>query len=109
MWTRAQKRQEYHKISSVLLGLEGSAPLTKSPFGGVHDSSGKSKDVSVTGGRKWRAYRANGALQIPADYGGMRVKITRDSFAELRDVSRIIDLRDPTLDIDLEGSRTQPR
>jgi len=93
---------ETHHISSVLLGLEGTAPQCKSPFGVGHDSSGASAKISAVGSRKWRAYRRNNAFQIPSDFGGIRVKITERSFQELRETMHKLDLCDVGMDMVVE-------
>ena len=77
LWRDAKHEEIGHRISSALLGLEGSAPNMESPFNVEHNLGGKSAKISAVGNRKWRAYRTNNALQIPSDFGGMRLKITR--------------------------------
>uniref|UniRef100_A0A7S0ZWE3 Uncharacterized protein n=1 Tax=Noctiluca scintillans TaxID=2966 RepID=A0A7S0ZWE3_NOCSC len=99
-WWDAKPREERHRIASVLLGLEGSEPRMRSPFdGSKHDASGASKPISAIGSRKWRAYRVNNALQIPADCGGIRCRITRKMFSELIDVTWRIGLTSPWQDL----------
>jgi len=98
-WDKARKTEERHKISSVLIGLEGAAPQKKSPFGVEHDVSGTSHNVSALGGQKWRAYRLNNALQIPSDEDGMHMKITRRMFEELIETCDQIGLGDPCIDL----------
>lgn len=99
LWVEARKREEKHKVASVLIGLEGTAPQRKSPFGVEHDASGTSAKVSATGGRKWRAYGRNNALQIPSDHGGMHLKITRPMFQEFMDTCEVLNLVDPGEDL----------
>lgn len=99
LWVEARKREERHKVSSVLIGLEGTAPQRKSPFGVEHDASGQSAKVSAFGGRKWRAYRKNNALQIPSDEGGMHLRITRRMFKEFMDTCDMLSLVDPSMDL----------
>ena len=74
------------RYSSILLGVEGCAPGKRSPFGTVHQASGRSNPVSVRGSRKWRAFAANfkhlergvnADLVIPMDLGGMRATVTK--------------------------------
>eukprot|EP00927_Polykrikos_kofoidii_P012895 TRINITY_DN15606_c1_g2_i1.p1 TRINITY_DN15606_c1_g2~~TRINITY_DN15606_c1_g2_i1.p1 ORF type:complete len:1559 (-),score=248.16 TRINITY_DN15606_c1_g2_i1:101-4777(-) len=98
LWAEALRHVERHSISSVLIGLEGSAPHMRSPFGTEHDTSGKSANISAVGARKWRAYRSNNALQIPADIGGMHMCITRRLFEKLVSTCELIDLVDPAGD-----------
>ncbi|CAD7935786.1 unnamed protein product [Amoebophrya sp. A25] len=44
-------------LSSLLVGIENTAPQQKSPFAGVsHGTSGKSNTVSARGSRKWDAF-----------------------------------------------------
>ncbi|CAJ1356290.1 unnamed protein product [Effrenium voratum] len=88
LWEQAQKHQEQHRVCSVLLGLEGTAPQMKSPFGVEHDGSGKSAPISALGNYKWSTYRSNNALQVPADHGGLRMNITKAMFEELRSARR---------------------
>jgi len=80
LWQEALKMEERVQVSSVLIGLEGSEPLCRSPFGVDHDPSGTSAAISALGGQKWRSYRSNAALQIPANEGGMRMKVDRRVF-----------------------------
>jgi len=104
LWAEAKKHEARRKVSSVLVGLEGSPPARKSPFGQEHDASGTSAKVSATGGRKWRAYRKNNALQIPSDVGGMHVKITRTMFQEFMDTCDMLGV-DPSMDLADERPR----
>jgi len=99
LWERVLQEQESHRVSSVLLGLEGTAPNMKSPFGVEHDASGKSAETSALGNHKWRAYRAQGALQIPSDTGGMRMRITRRMFEDLIAACTCMELGCPSLDL----------
>mmetsp|Transcript_151978 Transcript_151978/g.279612 ORF Transcript_151978/g.279612 Transcript_151978/m.279612 type:complete len:365 (+) Transcript_151978:2-1096(+) len=103
LWAEASKNRERRRVSSVLIGLEGSAPNTKSPFGGSHDASAEPNKISALGGRKWRAYRINNGWQIPADEGGMRIQVTRQMISELIDTVKLLDLMDPSSDITCEG------
>eukprot|EP00416_Gambierdiscus_australes_P002921 CAMPEP_0171133264 /NCGR_PEP_ID=MMETSP0766_2-20121228/125962_1 /TAXON_ID=439317 /ORGANISM="Gambierdiscus australes, Strain CAWD 149" /LENGTH=631 /DNA_ID=CAMNT_0011596635 /DNA_START=87 /DNA_END=1982 /DNA_ORIENTATION=- len=108
LWRR-HGEGERHRVSSVLLGLEGSAPSTKSPWGQAHDSSGKSAEVSAVGNHKWRAYRARGALQVPADEGGLRMCVTRPMFEELLTTCTRLGLGNASLDLVAHGGTGLPR
>jgi len=99
LFTQAAKLQSRHSISSVLLGLEGSAPMCSSPHGTKHDASGASSAISATGGAKWREYRNHHALQVPADIGGMRMYITREQFEEFKKACELLDLSNPADDL----------
>jgi hypothetical protein len=109
LFDEADKKQEVKRISSVLIGLEGADPGNVSVFGMGHDASGASSKVSASGGRKWRAYRTNNALQIPADIGGMRMTVTEQNFKELIETCEQVDLLDPNLDILWEPGVAYPR
>merc|ERR1712130_1091814 len=63
------------------------------------DASGHSAKISALGGKKWRAYRANSALQVPADEGGMHMRITRSMFKTLRQTCEVLGLSDPSQDL----------
>jgi hypothetical protein len=99
LWAMAEKNIEFHNISSVLVGLEGTAPQMKSPFGVVHDTSGASAKISALGNRKWSSYRKNHAHQVPSSEGGMRLRIDRSTFQDLQDICESIDLADSSVDI----------
>mmetsp|Transcript_54201 Transcript_54201/g.129125 ORF Transcript_54201/g.129125 Transcript_54201/m.129125 type:complete len:1614 (-) Transcript_54201:355-5196(-) len=99
LFAQASKKQGRHTISSVLVGLEGSAPFSSSPFGTKHDASGASSSISATGGSKWREYRSHHALQVPADIGGMRTYITREKFEEFKKACEALDLGNPADDL----------
>jgi len=73
-------RQET-KVASILLGIEGSAPMKDNFFGHQHGTSAKSKDRSAFGKRKWRDFR-KGGIKVPADHEGVQVLITQRRFAE---------------------------
>jgi len=104
LWVAASKNEKLTRVSSVLLGLEGSAPQARSPFGHEHEGTGISHEVSALGTRKWRAYRASNALPIPSDEGGMHVRITRSVFKDLIEACDQLDLVDPTIDLQSERS-----
>lgn len=92
-------------LSSLMIGVEGSAPKMFSPFGVSHDASGKSKDIACAGGRKWRAYRKNQGKQIPADLGGMRIFIDQYRFRAFRRFLSEFDMLDPADDVLLSSGR----
>mmetsp|Transcript_52503 Transcript_52503/g.122862 ORF Transcript_52503/g.122862 Transcript_52503/m.122862 type:complete len:1673 (-) Transcript_52503:73-5091(-) len=91
--------QRKSNISSVLIGLEGSGPQQKGAFGQHHSATGKSGKVSAVGSRKWSAYRKNSALEVPSEYGSMRMSITKKTFAEFMDYCSTINLHDPIDDL----------
>mmetsp|Transcript_85174 Transcript_85174/g.258523 ORF Transcript_85174/g.258523 Transcript_85174/m.258523 type:complete len:533 (-) Transcript_85174:64-1662(-) len=99
LWVEARKHEVRHKVSSVLIGLEGSAPNKRSPFGTEHNASGVPNKISALGNRKWHAYRMNNALQIPSDEGGMHLRITRQMFQEFIETCDKIGLVDPVVDL----------
>eukprot|EP00930_Biecheleria_cincta_P052266 TRINITY_DN3751_c0_g1_i2.p1 TRINITY_DN3751_c0_g1~~TRINITY_DN3751_c0_g1_i2.p1 ORF type:complete len:1026 (-),score=156.55 TRINITY_DN3751_c0_g1_i2:137-3214(-) len=109
LWDQALKRQERHRVCSVLLGLEGSAPSMRSPFGIEHDGSGKSAPISAFGNCKWSFYRKNNALQVPADQGGMRMVINQAMFHDIRSTCARLDLLDPSCDIVRESGQSRTR
>eukprot|EP00931_Biecheleriopsis_adriatica_P049678 TRINITY_DN28740_c0_g1_i1.p1 TRINITY_DN28740_c0_g1~~TRINITY_DN28740_c0_g1_i1.p1 ORF type:complete len:1780 (+),score=334.12 TRINITY_DN28740_c0_g1_i1:386-5341(+) len=109
LWQRAADQKEKHHICSVLLGLEGTAPQMKSPFGVEHDGSGNKASISAMGNCKWSAYRLNNALQVPADQGGLRMKITRFMFEELRRKCEKLDLQEPSFDLVTEPGASRSR
>lgn len=109
LWEQAAKHQELHQVSSVLLGLEGTAPQMKSPFGVEHDGSGTSAPISALGNCKWKTYRQNNALQVPADHGGLRMNINKQMFEELRRTCEKMDLLHPSLDLTLEPKGARSR
>jgi len=109
LWEEAQKQQEIHHVCSVLLGLEGTAPQMKSPFGVEHDGSGASAPISALGNCKWKLYRQNNALQVPADHGGLRMNITKKMFDELRRTCEKMDLLHPSIDLTLEPKAPRSR
>jgi len=109
LWQKAKSQQERHRLSSVLLGLEGSAPQKKSPFGVEHDGSGKSAPISALGNSKWSAYRYSSALQVPADQGGLRMLITKEMFNDLVNICEKLNLLDPSQDLVRESHDSLPR
>jgi hypothetical protein len=109
LWDSARDRQEHRHISSVLIGLEGSGPQKKNPFGASHDASGKPNKISAVGNHKWSAFRVNNALQVPSDENGMRMRITRQNFYTLRKICKKIDMIDPVLDLLANSRQTYER
>lgn len=95
LWDRAASLQETRRVSSVLLGLEGTAPGMRSPFGTDHDMSGASSPISAVGNSKWRRYRLSNGFQIPADIGGLRMSLTRGAFRDFVEACRQVPLPDP--------------
>jgi len=86
-------------VSSILLGLESSGPNQKGAFNKRHSVVGASGKVSATGSRKWRAYRVSGALEVPSEYGSMRLNVNRGSFKEFMAICNKMQLRDPIEDL----------
>merc|ERR1719480_634739 len=74
-----------------------------------HDASGTSNPISALGGRKWRAYRANNALQIPSERGGMRMRVTKAMFEDLIDTCDDIGLVNPCVDLLLKREEVHSR
>jgi len=99
LWQKAKEQEQVHQVSSILIGLESAAPGCKSPFGQEHDAVGTSGKVSVVGGRKWRDFRTNRMPQVPADTGGMHVRITPQVFQQFRRTCEQIDFVDPIEDL----------
>lgn len=95
----ASKGDACHAYSSILIGLEGSAPHMKSPFNMKHCVDGKPNKLSAVGNRKWQAYRANNAQQIPAEIGGMQMVITKETFKDLIETMELVDLVDAQEDL----------
>lgn len=108
-WEIAAREQEKHRVCSVLVGLEGTAPQKRSPFGVEHDGSGKSASISAVGNCKWSTYRQNNALQVPADHGGLRMNITKQMFEELRRTCERLDLIHPAMDLVMEACQSRSR
>jgi len=109
LWAQAQKHRAHCKLSSVLIGLEGSAPGKKSPFGVKHTASGTAGQVSALGNRKWSSFKANNACQIPAKEGGIRMRITSQMFNEVTRICEELDLVNPTSECCIPESRVRSR
>eukprot|EP00929_Paragymnodinium_shiwhaense_P105311 TRINITY_DN7025_c0_g1_i2.p1 TRINITY_DN7025_c0_g1~~TRINITY_DN7025_c0_g1_i2.p1 ORF type:complete len:1732 (-),score=370.65 TRINITY_DN7025_c0_g1_i2:177-5372(-) len=77
--------RELRHVSSIMFGIENSAPLKSDHFGAAHGVDGKSKEISVCGKRKWRDYR-KGGQEVPADLGGMLAYVDTERFAEIQRV-----------------------
>jgi len=92
-----------HSLSSVLLGLEGSAPGCESPFGMAHDATGASSKVSAVGNRKWRAYKLNCARDVPNEVDGMRMTITRQMFDEFIQTCAVLRIHEASDDLGPSG------
>lgn len=88
-------RQETKLVSSLLVGIEGSAPFKEDCFDNIHMPDGKSKEISAFGKRKWRDYR-RGGQDVPADLGGMRMSLTEGRFHEICEVCKNIRLSRPS-------------
>eukprot|EP00811_Abedinium_folium_P000220 NODE_101_length_3679_cov_7.652309.p1 GENE.NODE_101_length_3679_cov_7.652309~~NODE_101_length_3679_cov_7.652309.p1 ORF type:complete len:1089 (+),score=247.62 NODE_101_length_3679_cov_7.652309:300-3269(+) len=99
LWKKALARSNSLRVQSVLLGLEGSHPNMVSPFGMKHDAQGKSSTLSAFGCRKWRAFRMNNAIQVPADHSGLHLKVTKRAFKDLQEACEKIVLLDTQLDL----------
>jgi len=74
-------------ISSLLIGMESSAPLKEDLFGNEHNMAAQSKTTSAFGKRKWRDYR-HLSQPVPAEMGGIRVSITPDVVDALEKVAQ---------------------
>jgi len=106
---RPPGHQVRRRLASVLVGLEGAAPGMKSPFGNEHDVKGTSAEISALGNRKWRFYRAQGALQIPSDVGGLRMRITRRTFLDVVSTCEHLDLSSCSTDLAASHKHGLPR
>jgi len=100
-----QQIQKYN-IASVLLGIEGSRPGMESPYGHTHDASGKSGPIAAAGGRKWRYFRMNNALHIPAEFGGIQVTCNKKTFEEFINFVDELDLVNPKSEISVASNNT---
>jgi len=87
-------RRESGQLSALLLGIEGTAPMKESLFGGRHVGA-KSHQLSAFGKRKWRDYR-NGGQEVPADLGGIHVTVDQSSFLKLREVVKELMMKPPS-------------
>eukprot|EP00811_Abedinium_folium_P006180 NODE_1568_length_2434_cov_17.948418.p1 GENE.NODE_1568_length_2434_cov_17.948418~~NODE_1568_length_2434_cov_17.948418.p1 ORF type:complete len:353 (-),score=55.45 NODE_1568_length_2434_cov_17.948418:172-1230(-) len=99
LWEKACAHCNINRVQSVLLGLEGCRPTMTTPFGMKHDAHAKSSKLSALGCRKWRAFRANGAIEVPADNDGLHMKVTERAFKELQEVCEKLALLDAQLDL----------
>jgi len=88
-------RQGKKHISSLLIGIECSAPLKEDLFGSSHGASATSKELSAFGKRKWRDYR-KGGLEVPADLGGLHSCVTPGRFRDLVQVCSELQLCKPS-------------
>lgn len=100
-WRWAEQRaavrlnKEARQISSLLIGIESSAPMKEDLFGGMHGPDAKSKSTSAFGKRKWRDYVGTG-VDIPAHLGGMEVKVDICKFQVLMDLCESLNLCKPS-------------
>jgi len=85
---------EATNLSSILLGIENSAPHKESFFGGKHTAAAKNQETSPFGTRKWRDYR-KGGQEVPADVGGMHVNIDTTAFNALQRLCKKVELSKP--------------
>merc|ERR1719277_487907 len=90
-----QIHMEEKKISSLLFGIECSAPLKEDLWGHAHGPDAKSKAISAFGKRKWRDFR-KGGQDVPADIGGMRVTVGQTQFQQIQDVCKQLKLCKPS-------------
>jgi len=86
---------ETNTLSSLLIGLESSAPLKQDFWGLTHGPDCTSKELSAFGNRKWRDYRWAGE-DVPADLGGLRVSVNEDNLNQLRQVFNGLKLCKPS-------------
>jgi len=87
--------RETAHLSSILLGIESSAPHKENFFGDKHNAAAKSKDVSPFGTRKWRDYR-EGGQEVPADIGGMHVSVDTTAFKAMQNLCNKANLSRPS-------------
>lgn len=81
-------------VSSILLGIENSAPQKESFFCPKHTAAAKKHKTSAFGTRKWKDYR-KGGLKVPADTGGMHVRIDTAAFEALQELCESVQLSLP--------------
>ncbi|CAD7964090.1 unnamed protein product [Amoebophrya sp. A120] len=95
--TSAREQHQTTSLSSVMLGVEGTAPGKQSPFSGIdHGTTGKANFTSARGSRKWTAFEANleDGAAVPAAMNGMRSVLDRPSFENFCDLcDKIVDVR----------------
>jgi len=82
-------------ISSLLIGMESSAPLKEDLFGNEHNMAAQSKTTSAFGKRKWRDYR-HLSQTVPAEMGGIRMSITGDVVNVLEQAMEKLDISKPS-------------
>eukprot|EP00746_Dinoflagellata_sp_MGD_P131036 gnl/MRDRNA2_/MRDRNA2_64864_c0_seq2.p1 gnl/MRDRNA2_/MRDRNA2_64864_c0~~gnl/MRDRNA2_/MRDRNA2_64864_c0_seq2.p1 ORF type:complete len:1073 (-),score=205.80 gnl/MRDRNA2_/MRDRNA2_64864_c0_seq2:325-3543(-) len=90
---------DFYRISSLLIGVEGSSYGSGSPFGWQHGWAGNSNANAATGGRKWRSYRDNGGRRVPGEFGSMRLWLTEAAYEEFKNVIEILGLGDAKDDL----------
>lgn len=90
-----QLLRQTRTVCSLLMGIEGSAPLKDDLFGSSHGVDAKSKDRSAFGKPKWRSY-GKGGQEVPADLGGMRVNINKQQYEFFKDVCKTVGCKAPT-------------
>lgn len=87
--------RESVQTSSLLIGMESSAPLKEDIFGSSHGIDGKAKELSAFGKRKWRDYRS-ASQAMPADLGGMRTIVDPKAFLTLQEACSTLQLCQPS-------------
>jgi hypothetical protein len=86
--------RETNHLSSILVGIENSAPHKENFFGGKHTAAAKNQDTSPFGTRKWKDYR-KGGQEVPADIGGMHVSVDETAFKSLQRLAKKVELSKP--------------
>lgn len=94
-WLPLSLAKERARVSSILVGIESSAPLKEDLFGHKHTPEAKSKEMSAFGKRKWRDYGKCGQ-EVPADLGGMRCTVSDVAFGRLRELCGALQLSRPS-------------
>lgn len=92
---RLQVIYESDNISSVLIGVEASAPHKENFFGGKHNISGIANEISAFGARKWKDFR-RGLQEVPADIGGIHLSVDPDNFETLQGICQQMELTAPS-------------
>ena len=76
-----------HQRSVVLLGIEGCAPGSRNQLGCTHGITSGMRNQRLrrgsSGGLKWS--RMNLKIPPPAEYGGKKVHLTRESFLKIKE------------------------
>jgi len=103
LWDKAGEMKHCRRVSSVLIGLEGSAWGKINAFGLKHGNVGKRHPVTALANHKWSWYRQNYMHQIPADLGGMHMTVTRWMFNEIQTTCDKIGVLDPVTHGDGSG------